>query len=44
MFSVGNQMEYHSKLKPLYIAFLHSIKLSRYKMRIKFDKDLLAVE
>ena len=26
------------------MAFLHSIKLSRYKMRIKFDKDPLAVE
>ena len=25
-------------------AFLHSIKLSRYKMGIKFDKDPLAVE
>ena len=33
-----------SKLKPLYTAFLHSIKLSGYKMEIKFDKDLLAVK
>ena len=35
---------YNSKLKPLYTAFLHSIKLSGYKMGIKFDKDPLAVE
>ena len=28
----------------LYIAFLHSRKPSRYKMRIKFNKDLLDVE
>ena len=34
---------YNSKLKPLYAAFLHSIKLSRYKMEIKFDKDTFAV-
>ena len=27
MFLVGNQV-FHSKLKPLYSAFLHSIKLS----------------
>ena len=33
-----------SKLKPLCTAFLHSIKLSGYKMGIKFDKDPLAVE
>ena len=32
---------YNSKLKPLYTAFLHSIKLSGYKMGIKFDKDPL---
>ena len=31
---------YNSKLKPLYASFLHSIKLSGYKMEIKFDKDL----
>ena len=36
--------EYNSKLKPLYTAFLYSIKLSGYKMGIKFDKDPLAVE
>ena len=29
---------------PLYTAFLHSIKLSGYRMGIKFDKDHLAVE
>ena len=33
-----------SELKPLYTACLHSIKISEYKMRIKFDKDPLAVE
>ena len=35
---------YNSKLKSLYTAFLHSIKLSGYKMGRKFDNDLLAVE
>ena len=35
---------YNSKLNPLYTAFLHIIKLSGYKMGIKLDKDLLAVE
>ena len=30
-------------LKPLYTAFLHGIKLPGYRMRIKFDKDPLAV-
>ena len=35
---------YNAKLKPLYTAFLHSIKLSRYKMRIKLNKDPLSVE
>ena len=35
---------YNSKLKPLYTAFLHIITLSVYKMRVKFDKDPLAVE
>ena len=34
----------NSKLKPLYTAFLRSIKLSGYRMGIKFDKDPLAVE
>ena len=35
---------YTSKLKPLYTAFLHSVKLSEYKVKIKFDKEPLAVE
>ena len=35
---------YDSKLKPLYTASLHSIKLSGYRMGIKFDKDPLAIE
>ena len=28
----------------LYTAFLHSIKLSGYRIEIKFDKDPLALE
>ena len=32
------------KIKPLYTAFLHSIKISGSKVGIKFDKDLLTVE
>ena len=32
------------KLKPLCTAFLYSIKTSEYRIGIKFDKDLLAVE
>ena len=35
---------YTSKLKPLYTAFLHSIRFPEYRMGIKFDKDPLAVE
>ena len=35
---------YNSTLKPLHTAFLHSIKLSGYRMRIKFDKGPLAVK
>ena len=35
---------YTSKLTPLYTAFLHSIKLSEYRIGMKFDKDPLAVE
>ena len=35
---------HNSKLKPLHTAFLHSVKLSGYSMRIKFDKDPLAIE
>ena len=35
---------YISELKPLYAAFSYSIKLARYRMGIKFDKDPLAVK
>ena len=35
---------FNSKLKPLYTAFLRSIKLSEYRTGIKLDKDPLAVE
>ena len=35
---------YSSNLKPSYTAFLNSIKLSGYKMGMKFDKDPLAAE
>ena len=35
---------HNSKLKPLYIAFLHSKKRSGYRIGIKFDKDPLAAE
>ena len=35
---------YNSKFKTLYTSFLHSIKLSVYKMGIKYDKDPLTVE
>ena len=31
-------------LKPLYTAFLNSIKLSEYRIRIKFNKDPLAAK
>ena len=34
----------NSKPKPLYTAFLHSIKLSENRTGIKFDKDPLTVE
>ena len=42
VFSWKSKGVYNSKLKPLYTAFLHSIKLSEYKMGIEFDKDHLA--
>ena len=32
------------KLKPLHTFFLHSAKLSGYRIGIKFDKDPLALE
>ena len=35
---------YSTKLKPLNTAFLHKIKLSGYRVWIKFDKSPLAVE
>ena len=44
VFSWKSNGVYNSKLMPLYTAFLHSTKLSGYKMGIKFDKDPLAVE
>ena len=34
----------NSKLKPLYTPFLYSIKGTGYKIGIKLNKDLLAVE
>ena len=34
----------NSKVKPLYTAFLNSIKLSEYRIGIIFDKDPLAAE
>ena len=43
LFLVGNQTEYLS-LRPLYTAFLHSIKLSEHRIEKKIDKDPLAVE
>ena len=35
---------YASERKLLYTAILHTIKLSGYRIGIKFDKDRLAVE
>ena len=35
---------FNSELKPLYTAFLHSIKLSGHEMRIEFNKNSLAAE
>ena len=35
---------YTSKLKPLYVASLHRINLSGYRMGIKIDKEPLPVE
>ena len=42
--SLKSKGVYTSKRKALYTAFLHSIKLSGYRMGIKFDKNPLAVE
>ena len=41
IFLVGKS---NSKLKPLYTAFLSSVKLCGYKMGIKCDQDPLAAE
>ena len=35
---------YNSKLKPLYTAFLHDIKLSGYRIGTKFDKNPIAAD
>ena len=43
-FSKKSKIVFHSKLKPLYIAFLHSIKFSEHCTEIKFYKKPLAVE
>ena len=37
MFLVGNQRDCLALIEPLHTAFLHSIKLSGYKMAIKVD-------
>ena len=39
-----SKVMYTSKLKPLYAAFIHSIKISRYRKVTNFDKDPLAVK
>ena len=45
MFLVGNQKGvFNSKPKPLYTALLNSIKISKCRIGIKFDKDPLAIE
>ena len=35
---------FNSKLRPLYTTFLNNIKLSEYRIRIKFDNNPLTVE
>ena len=35
---------FNSKLKPLYNIFVNSIKLSEYRVEIKFNKDPLAIK
>ena len=42
MFLVGNQRDYI--ILDLFHHFLHSIKLSRYRIGTRFDKDPLAVK
>ena len=47
MFLVRNEKEYlilYLSHYILYTVFLHSIKLSEYRMGIKFDKDPLVIE
>ena len=44
VFSWKSNGVYNCKLKPWYTAFLNSIKLSGYKMGIKFNKDPLPLE
>ena len=44
IFSWKSKGVYDSKCKSLYIVFLHSIKVSGYRIVIKFDNDPLAVE
>ena len=42
--SQKSKLSRYSKLKPLYTAFLNSIKISGHKVGIKFNKNPLAVE
>ena len=35
---------YTSKLKPLYPGFVHSVKLSGYRIEIQFNKSILVVK
>ena len=43
MFLAENQEVFTPKLKPLYTAFLHSIRFAGYKLGIIFDKDPLVI-
>ena len=42
--SWNSKRVFNSKLKLLYTTFLNSIRLSRYRILIKFVKHLLSVE
>ena len=44
VFSWKSNRVVNSKVKPLYNTFLNSIKISQYRIGIKFDKNPLAVE
>ena len=44
IFSWKSKGVFNSKLKPLYTTFLNSIRLSEYRIGIKFEKDSLTVE